>query len=362
MYGEPRLLVLDEPNANLDEEGDAALAAVLAELKTRGVTVVIVSHRRGLISRLDRLAILRNGKIESFGPTQIGARTTRRVAASACLSHVRSAAGERMSAPFASGFAALLDSPPDESAHRFGRRAVFVPLGIAAALLALWAAVAPISGAVIAAARIKVELERKTVQHREGGIVRDIKVRNGQKVRAGDVLVIVDDVRSDAELSLLEDQYRAERVRQARVTAESTLARDFAHRHGARRRAAVSTSTWRASARNLQRTAGRSTNRSRRCSCSRAPRVRRCRRSRARSSRSANRAGSPPRSWRSTRNWWRRGTCRARACCRCSVPTLTTAAAWANRAASWRWRGQRAAELKARMADARNRYQPGGRR
>jgi PrtD family type I secretion system ABC transporter len=71
LYGDPRLLVLDEPNANLDDEGDAALAAALTELKARGVTVVIVSHRRGLISRLDRIAVLRNGKIESFGPASL---------------------------------------------------------------------------------------------------------------------------------------------------------------------------------------------------------------------------------------------------------------------------------------------------
>ncbi len=71
LYGNPRLLVLDEPNANLDDEGDAALAVTLTELKARGVTVVIVSHRRGLISRLDRIAVLRNGKIESFGPSSL---------------------------------------------------------------------------------------------------------------------------------------------------------------------------------------------------------------------------------------------------------------------------------------------------
>jgi PrtD family type I secretion system ABC transporter len=67
LYGEPRLLVLDEPNANLDEEGDAALAAALVELKSRGVTVVVVTHRRALTSRLDRIAVLRNGKIEAYG-------------------------------------------------------------------------------------------------------------------------------------------------------------------------------------------------------------------------------------------------------------------------------------------------------
>jgi HlyD family type I secretion membrane fusion protein len=122
-------------------------------------------------------------------------------------------------------FTILLDAPAGK--RPLNARTVWVPLAIVAALIALWAAMAPLSGAVIAAARIKVELERKTVQHREGGIVREIKVRNGQKVRAGEVLVIVDDVRSDAELSLLEDQLRAERVRHARVNAEATLSRDF---------------------------------------------------------------------------------------------------------------------------------------
>jgi HlyD family type I secretion membrane fusion protein len=126
-------------------------------------------------------------------------------------------------------FSSLLDTPPVETrASRWrSRRAVLVPLVVVTALLIIWASLAPISGAVIAAARIKVELERKTVQHREGGIVREIRVRNGQRVRAGDVLVVVDDVRSDAELSLLEDQLIAELVRHARVLAETTLAKDF---------------------------------------------------------------------------------------------------------------------------------------
>jgi len=132
-----------------------------------------------------------------------------------------------MSAVVYASFGALLDAPHSTPSRTFDKRRVFMPLAIVAVLLAFWASLAPISGAVIAAARIKVELERKTVQHREGGIVREIKVRNGQQVRAGDVLIVVDDVRSDAELSLLEDQLRAERVRHTRVNAETTLARQF---------------------------------------------------------------------------------------------------------------------------------------
>jgi HlyD family type I secretion membrane fusion protein len=132
-----------------------------------------------------------------------------------------------MNAQQASTWSRLLDAPAPDSAARLNRRAVLAPLAAAAVLVGIWATVAPISGAVIAHARIKTELERKTVQHLEGGIVREIKVRNGQKVRAGEVLVVVDDVRSDAELDLLEDQLLAERIRHARVSAESTLARSF---------------------------------------------------------------------------------------------------------------------------------------
>ena len=160
-------------------------------------------------------------------------------------------------------FSSLLDTPPLETtaARSLSRRAVLVPLAIVTTLLIGWASLAPISGAVIAAARIKVELERKTVQHREGGIVREIRVRNGQKVRAGDVLVVVDDVRSDAELSLLEDQLlrraRAPRARPRRDHARAGTS--ISTRSSPPSRAPVS--TWRASANNSPLAAGRSMNR-----------------------------------------------------------------------------------------------------
>jgi PrtD family type I secretion system ABC transporter len=68
LHGMPRLVVLDEPNANLDAEGEAALAAALRELKQRGATVVVVSHRPALMSQLDKIAVLRDGVLEAFGP------------------------------------------------------------------------------------------------------------------------------------------------------------------------------------------------------------------------------------------------------------------------------------------------------
>jgi PrtD family type I secretion system ABC transporter len=68
LYGAPRLVVLDEPNAHLDSDGERALAGALAELRARGVTVVMVGHRPAMMSRLDYLAVLKDGGLEAFGP------------------------------------------------------------------------------------------------------------------------------------------------------------------------------------------------------------------------------------------------------------------------------------------------------
>jgi len=123
---------------------------------------------------------------------------------------------------------ALSEDDPQASAElRRQRRFALLPLAVACALLAAWAISAPLSGAVIAAGKLKAELNRKTVQHQEGGIVRSILVRDGQSVRAGQPLIVVGDVRNDAQLSLFLDQLHAERIRNARASAEAALAPRF---------------------------------------------------------------------------------------------------------------------------------------
>jgi HlyD family type I secretion membrane fusion protein len=102
-----------------------------------------------------------------------------------------------------------------------------VPLVVIGWLVGAWIAAAPLSGAVVAPGQVKVELNRKTVQHQEGGIVREILVRDGQQVRAGDPLIVIGDVRGDAELSLLQDQLRAERIRGRRAAAEAVFESRF---------------------------------------------------------------------------------------------------------------------------------------
>ncbi len=87
-----------------------------------------------------------------------------------------------------------------------------------------WAAFAPLSGAVIAPGFVKVDMNRKVVQHQEGGIVKEIMVRDGQQVQQGQVLLVIDDVRVDASLDLLRQQLDAERSKAARLEAERALA------------------------------------------------------------------------------------------------------------------------------------------
>ncbi len=67
LYGDPHLLVLDEPNANLDEAGDAALIRAIEELKARGRTVILVTHRPNALAVVDRILILNNGVIQADG-------------------------------------------------------------------------------------------------------------------------------------------------------------------------------------------------------------------------------------------------------------------------------------------------------
>lgn len=136
-----------------------------------------------------------------------------------------------MKTAFTQTFESLLSSkdprPVDDGElRRLIRRATIAVVSVGA-VIGIWSFTAPLSGAVIAPAQLKVELNRKTVQHQEGGIVREILVRDGQHVRAGDPLVVVGSVRNDAELDLLKDQLLAEQIRSARAGAEAALQPSF---------------------------------------------------------------------------------------------------------------------------------------
>lgn len=70
LFGSPRLLVLDEPNAHLDSDGEEALAASIRTLKDHGSTILIVAHRLGALAEVDRVLMLRDGLLEMDGPRE----------------------------------------------------------------------------------------------------------------------------------------------------------------------------------------------------------------------------------------------------------------------------------------------------
>ena len=69
MYGDPSVLVLDEPNSNLDDIGEQALVNAIAALRKRGKTVVLITHRTSVIGITNKLLLLRDGMSDMFGPT-----------------------------------------------------------------------------------------------------------------------------------------------------------------------------------------------------------------------------------------------------------------------------------------------------
>lgn len=118
-----------------------------------------------------------------------------------------------------------------------------ITAGIAILLIALlgfglWSATAPLSSAVVAQGTIVFEGKRKSVQHLEGGIVGEIRARDGDRVQAGDVLVRLDPTRAQANFSIIESQLNAARALEGRLIAERdaaaaiTVAPELAARRG----------------------------------------------------------------------------------------------------------------------------------
>jgi ATP-binding cassette subfamily C exporter for protease/lipase len=83
VYGNPVLVVLDEPNANLDDAGEAALMKTVMQLKQRGTTVFLITHRPAAIGVADRLLLLRDGELVANGPRDAVLAALQRAAAPA---------------------------------------------------------------------------------------------------------------------------------------------------------------------------------------------------------------------------------------------------------------------------------------
>jgi PrtD family type I secretion system ABC transporter len=67
VFGDPKFIVLDEPNANLDHDGEVALLETVAKLKAQGATMIIIAHRPSVLRHVDKILVLRNGGVQMFG-------------------------------------------------------------------------------------------------------------------------------------------------------------------------------------------------------------------------------------------------------------------------------------------------------
>ena len=112
-------------------------------------------------------------------------------------------------------------------ARRLMRAGWLIVLG-AVLPLGAWMVLAPLSMAVVAPAFVKVDLNRRPVQHLEGGIVRSVMVRDGQRVSAGEPVLILGDVSVDAERNRLTYRAEVERAGIARLDAEQARAATLA--------------------------------------------------------------------------------------------------------------------------------------
>jgi ATP-binding cassette subfamily C protein EexD len=68
LYGDPVLVVLDEPNSNLDDQGELALVRAIRGLKSARRTVLIITHRPSVLGSVDKILVLKEGQVQAFGP------------------------------------------------------------------------------------------------------------------------------------------------------------------------------------------------------------------------------------------------------------------------------------------------------
>ena len=108
---------------------------------------------------------------------------------------------------------------PSESIRKVAL-AGWIVIGLFFGVFGAWALSAPLNGAVVANGVIKVESNRKSLQHLDGGIVKELRVKEGDRVKAGDTLIVLDDTQARAEFEVLTQQYLVLRVTEERLRTE----------------------------------------------------------------------------------------------------------------------------------------------
>ena len=212
LYRDPFLVVLDEPNSNLDAEGDEALTRAILGMRARGAIVVVVAHRPSAIA--GRRLHPGHGQ----GPPAA-------VRAERGNPQPRDPA-ERAAAGLEGGAGAgrrRMSSKASPSSRASIRRHIIVGCAVVAVLavgLGGWASTAEISGALIAQGSLVVDSNVKKVQHPTGGVVGEVRVRDGDRVKAGDILIRLDETVTRANLAIVTKGLTELYARKARLAAE----------------------------------------------------------------------------------------------------------------------------------------------
>ena len=214
LYRDPFLVVLDEPNSNLDAEGDQALTQAIVGVRNRGGVLIVIAHRPSALIAVDLVLAMANGQAQAFGPKDDVLRKVLRPAGAG--------AGR---AP--SRWSPMRKSPEmtqaSGRAHRSLRRHVMAGGAVLVALLGGlggWAATTELSGAVVATGVLVVDTNVKKVQHQTGGTVSELRVRDGGRVQAGDIVVRLDETVTRANLAIVVKSLDELAARQARLEAE----------------------------------------------------------------------------------------------------------------------------------------------
>ena len=145
------------------------------------------------------------------------AQQSRRTATPAATS---TAARRSPPAPAATSTAARRSPPAVSDSMRSAAIAGWVIIAIFFGGFGAWAVTAPLHGAVVANGFVRVEGNRKSIQHLDGGIVKELNVKEGHRVNAGDVLIVLDDTQARAEYNVLSQQFLVLRASEERLKAE----------------------------------------------------------------------------------------------------------------------------------------------
>ncbi len=232
LFGAPKLLVLDEPNSNVDGAGEQALLAAIREAKRAGTTVIVIAHRMSvMVARRQAVgaARWRRRAFRSARPDHEAAHRTEQILGARRRSEDRPTAGRTIGGTHMTNRPGHLLpalgglSEPDNDVEPSLRGTALAGLVTIVACFggfAGWSLLADLDSAVIASGFAVVDSHRKTVQHLEGGILHELLVREGDIVRAGQPLAILDTTQADAQLGQLTSQLVAVEAKLARLRAE----------------------------------------------------------------------------------------------------------------------------------------------